>query len=344
MIALPFVSAEIVAQNTKKSLYTLSMSPLFGKKNPTEETVLIVDIENGSVGCALVRRSQVQPPKLFAEIRIQMPLLPTRSAERVLVETEKALREALTRTAATAARMRNNQKLVDVGVVSSAITFVAAPWTSMHSHQGGLGFSIEPLLIELVRREVAAAFGDIPQTFNPTSSAVVHATNSLFEQSPDLLLSTMMGELTELTLLRNGVMSAHATLPLGKHFLLRTLQTHGGLSRAEAESVLSLARRASVETPVEEAFHHAGSTFASQFSDVAKQFDTPVSGILSIAHEPLGEWAARALATHARGDLFNEQTVVQALHTRHLTPFLSAHASRPDLMFMIEALFIDSQR
>lgn len=317
------------------------MSALFGSEAPTDKTVLIVDIENSSVGCALVRASSNKAPKLFAEKRIPLPLLRSISADKLLAHTDKALREAFMHVSTTAARMRHHEKLAPVGVIDSVVVFVAAPWATAQGRQQGLAWRIEPLLINHISAAIIDTFGPLNTTFHATSAATSHATNQLFEIAPDLLISTIGGEVTELTLLQNGVRIAHATMPLGKHFLLRTLQTHAGLSVHEAHSAIRLARTSPIETPHDEALLAAAAHFAREFGHAASTIvETPVAGVLVIAHEPIGEWAARSIATHDIGNVFAEGTQVQALHTHHIGPHLGAHAIRPDLIFMVEALFI----
>ena len=318
------------------------MSGLFSKKKPAEETILIVDIENASVGCALVRLSLGHAPKLFAENRAALPMTHSLNAQHLLAETEKALREALTHASTTAARMRNHPNIGAVGVITSASIFVSPPWTSAKISNNSLSWSIEPALKQMVEKSIRDIFDDIPLTFQAAGSAVAHTTNKLFEQKPDLLLCMITGEVTELALMQNGELAARATVPLGKHFLLRTLQSHAGLSHAEANSMLKLARIA-VETPAEEALFSAGRQYGKELSAAARdmQANIGVQGILVIANEPMGEWAARNLAINESvGELFNEGATVQALHTHHLMPHLAAHAARPDLLFMIEALFV----
>lgn len=319
------------------------MSPLFGKKNPNEETVLVVDVENGSVGCALVRRAPGQLPKLFAETRISLPLLSTFTAHQLLKETEKMLREALVQTSGTAARMRNHPKLGNIGVIGSAHIFVAAPWASARVEDDEFVYTVEPTAANMIATAVRDTFGDVPQSMHAAMAAVMHASERLFGGMPDLLFSSLTGEMTELNIAREGKIVARATMPIGKHLVLRTVQTHGGVSRAEAESALALARHGHSGAPLEEALEVAAHTFATEFSSAAREIKHthPMHGILLVAQEPVGEWAARALATYASTDVFGERTPVQALHSRHVMPHLAAHSARPDLLFMIEALFID---
>jgi hypothetical protein len=317
---------------------------LFGKKTPKDTTVLIVDIENGSVGAALVRVSPGALPKLFSEMRHTLPLMRTFTANDLLAHTIRSLRDVLLHTSMTAARMRNHPSLAHVGQVDRVVVFAAPPWSTMKPGQEGLVSIIEPAFIEQVEQEIAGIFGEVPVGFYPTASAAMNATNILFEESPGLLLSLVGGEITELTMLQDGDLVARATAPTGKHDILRTLQTHAGFTTPEAHSALMLDRTTPIENSVGEALAAAAQHFAEHFTNAARDIHhaTSVYGILVVANEPLGEWAAQQLAHSEQvGSLFGEGTSVQALHTHHLAPHLAAHAARPDLHFMIEALFVD---
>ncbi|MDP4020893.1 MAG: hypothetical protein Q8P58_02540, partial [Candidatus Adlerbacteria bacterium] len=72
------------------------MSPLFGKKKDDGRTILILDVESGSIGGALVRFSSGQQPKVFGETRHPLPLRATYEpqilADLALREVEQVLR------------------------------------------------------------------------------------------------------------------------------------------------------------------------------------------------------------------------------------------------------------
>ena len=51
---------------------------LFGRKKAPEKTILTLDVEQGSVGSALVRISPNEPPRIFGEFRTHLPLGDTR--------------------------------------------------------------------------------------------------------------------------------------------------------------------------------------------------------------------------------------------------------------------------
>ena len=335
------------------------MAGLFSKQAPIGKTVLLIDIENGSVGCALVHLSAQaglsnnvgELPKLFAETRVALPMMRTLDLEKLMKETDVALREALMNTSVTAARMRTHAKLSHIGAIHSGVVFISAPWTAALTggngpagRAGGLDWEIESELQKHVGHAIADAFGDIPISFYATNAAVAHATGHLFKTAPYLLLCTMTGEITELSVLEDGKLAARATIPLGKHFFVRTLSSHAGLSHPEAHSALRLARGSNIETPVEEALHAAGTQFASSFASAARELhtDNAPQGILVVAQEPMGEWLVQMLVgQESLTKTFSQGTTVQALHTHHIMPYLAAHAAKPDIVFMIEALFIN---
>src|SRR5690349_19059259 len=106
---------------------------LFGKK-PDGKTLLVLDIEQGSVGSSLVRLSSSEPPRLFGETRIALKVLPTRDTISLLREVAAGLRTALHHAAQVASRLRNapegknSESLKTIGVVSHSTVFLGAPW------------------------------------------------------------------------------------------------------------------------------------------------------------------------------------------------------------------------
>jgi len=62
-----------------------------------------------------------------------------------------------------------------------------------------------------------------------------------------------------------------------------------------------------------------------------------------IGAEPSGEWFARALAADGSlAELFPDGGEVRALRSHHLTQHIEAHAEVPDLLLMLDTLFVDS--
>ena len=315
-----------------------------GTEKPAGKTVLLLDVENGSVAAGLVRLSAgrqgltSERPRIFGHTRKVLPVLQSLTATSLARAVTKAAHEVLHHTSTIAARMRGSEKLGPLGVASSIEIFLSSPWTAFES-----GWTHEKGLVAGLSEAVEEYFGDTPVSLHPFGKTLASTTHALFPHEGPLLVSTVTGEITEVLLLQNGIIAGRATAPTGHHMLLRTLGSHGGLTEAEARSALHL-------RPVhtEEPFSFVAAHFAREFKDAVQELFTPnrveglnlVRSVYVVAPEPLGEWFAKALQDESLGSLFPEGGVVRALRAHHVAPFLAAHP-RPDLPLMLEALYID---
>ncbi|MDP4020639.1 MAG: hypothetical protein Q8P58_01165 [Candidatus Adlerbacteria bacterium] len=322
------------------------MSPLFGKKKDDGRTILILDVESGSIGGALVRFSPGQQPKVFGETRHPLPLRATYEpqilADLALREVEQVLR----RVAEVAARVRGHQTLSLVGEVGRVVVFLSPPWGALSITNRIL--DPHPFIARL-RQSLEAFFGPVLLTFQPFGLAAAHTTPTIFPSDGHYLLSAISGEVTELILLENEKTNlkivAHATIPFGHHYPLRTLLSHGNISLAEAHSALRLG---TLNTPSHalEALHAAGKEVAGEFASVAGELllHTPARKVIVVAQEPMGEWFARTLAGAGElTKLFPDTGEVRAMRAGNVTPFMAVHTRRPDLPLLLEALFLDSE-
>lgn len=307
---------------------------LWGKKKSPEKTILILDIESGSVGGALVRLSQ-KAPKLFSQRRVHLPLLHTRDSGALMQKVAHTAREVLQNLAEVAARIRTHPKASDLGSISRAAFFFAPPWVALNLTTNKPDFL--PTLVETLRTEAKGLFEDAPLSFHPFASSGLGGVRTLHPDESHILLLSITGEITELLLWGEDRVEGHATLPIGLHTLLRTLMSHGGLSEAEARSALHSAH-------LEEPFVAASAHFAREFYDAAEELlqqSTPRAVI--VIGRDTGEWFARALSNDPSvSELFPEGGTVRSLHVTHLTPYVAAHTPTPDVALMLEALHMET--
>ncbi len=322
--------------------------------------MLLLDVETGSVASGLVRVSEQQAPKLFAENRITLPVPATLDSRKLLHATERAVEEALLHTATTAGRLRTSthtptlqhtssrvrKQVAQAGEVDRAIIVLAAPWSDFTPTKTGSPWTHEPELVARLRRAVQQTFGNIPITIRPLGHVVAETTHRIFEQPGEVLFAAFTGEVLELLLAERGAVRARATVPVGVHTLIRTLQSHAGMSPAEARSVLHLARQHPTGTPATYAapLGAAQARIVSHITDAgAEILRFSLAGqVVVLAPEPAGEWLARALAAEpSLVALFANGASVRALHTHHLKPHLAAHAPSPDLLLLLEAIYAD---
>ena len=303
------------------------------------KTVLILDVENGSVGSALARLSPDKQPKLFGEMRSHAPLGAQVTGALLSSKIKKAASNALRHAGEVAARMRLHPKTTTLGRVDSIAVFLAPPWGKPNLDQGKPDFM--PEMSQYLRNELGAAFEDAPVSFYTSAGTTAFSVRSLFAPEP-CLVCNITGEVSELMRMDNDGVRAHATFPSGSNALLRTLRTHGGLSEAEARSA---ARLPFGTRHIKEPFRAAAGEFAGHFKNAVKELLSPgdILRVRVIGAEPAGEWFARALAAdESLAELFPDGGEVRALRSHHLTEHIEAHAEVPDLLLMLDTLFVDS--
>ena len=320
------------------------MSWLFGgTKKPSGKTVLMLDVENGSVAAGLVRISKDKPPRLFAESRIHTPILRTRGAFDLAESLHEATRKALQHTSLVAARIRGSSRLEGLGDVTEAKVFLHAPWSTLTTHPQGWKWNHEPLMMASLKSAVDSTFATIPSAFYPFANAALDTTNALFEKQDDFLLCTVTGEVAELLLVQGSTFAGRATIPIGVHLPIRTLQSHGNISLAEARSILALSRH-DVPPHYAQSLSAAAAHFTQTFADAAKEIlgNNAIHSILVVGAEPSATWVAKALSenTSSVDNLFTPEAVVRALHAHHLLPHIAVHAPKPDLALLVESVFI----
>lgn len=300
---------------------------MFGKRS-SNKTVLILDIENGSVGSALVKLAPGQAPALFGEHRVMVPLMDTRSAHSLARAVEHAASEALLHQAQVSARLRHHAGALEP--VSRVVMFMAAPWGTPNLAQGRPDFA--PAFGELAPR-IQSLFGDVPTAMHAHASAAVHGLRTAYPHEERALLVSVNGEVTELVLLEDSRVVGHATAPTGLGHVLRTLKSHAGYSEHEARSSLRLGHQS-------EASQAAAAHFAGEFKQAAQElFAGQAHGnVFVLAHEPSAEWFARSLAHKSLAELFPHGGTVRAIRFGHLSPFV-AHSGSRDTHILLDALY-----
>lgn len=300
---------------------------MFGKKS-SDKTVLILDIENGSVGSTLVKLSPGFAPALFGESRIAVPLMDTRSAHSLSRAIEHAASESLLHQSEISARLRHHTQALEP--VSKVIIFMAAPWGTPNLAQGRPDFA--PAFGELEPR-IRSLFGDVPTTLHAHASAAVHGLRTAYPHEEHALLLSVNGEVSELLLLQDTHVVGHATVPTGLGTVLRTLKSHAGMSEHEARSALRLGQ-------VSEASDAAAAHFAGEFKQAARELFAGQSAgsVFVLAHEPSAEWFARSLAHKSLAELFPQGGTVRAMRPAHIAPFV-AHSGSLDTHLLLDALY-----
>ena len=329
------------------------MSLWFGKKKSEKEKIItLLDVENASVGVALVRlptEAQAvlgQAPQLLVQKRIALPVAHTLDAARLVHETEKAVHEVLVYARASATEE-----------VSPVAAFLGAPWSAPSWARPIQNQVVDPLweFEPYVHKSIMHLVQGAPISFYAFGSAAMHAADTAFEHDQAFILCVVTGEVCEILCIQNNTIVARATLPFGVHTLSRTLSSHAGVSLSAARSALHLVDTSSAHKHAGPSWIHeplsvAATHFATHFTEAARELHIdalsgePAHSVLVVAPEPLGELFASILGNNAErlSKLFPNGGVVRALRAHHLVPhFSSAGVAVPDLRLMTEALFIN---
>ena len=300
---------------------------MFGKRS-SDKTVLILDIENGSVGSSLVRLSSGQAPALFGAHRIAVPLMDTRSAHSLSRAIEHAASESLLHQSEVSSRLRHHAGALEP--VSRVVMFMAAPWGTPNLEAGRPDFA--PAFLELEPR-IHSLFGDVPTTLHAHASAAVHGMRVAYPHEERALLLSVNGEVSELLFLEDARVVGHATAPVGLGTVLRTLKSHAGLSEHEARSSMRLNTQS-------EAAEAAAAHFAGEFKEAARELlsGQAAGSVYVLAQEPSAEWFARSLSHRSLAELFPQGGTVRAMRPGHLSAFVAQHGT-PDTHLLLDALY-----
>lgn len=302
---------------------------LFGRKKEEGKTVLVLDIESGSVGAALARLNQDGTLRLMSEMRTHSPIRHTRSAEILAKDALGMLGNSVKKVSEFASTLRHGAEDPSLGRVSGISVFMSPPWGKPNLQTGTPDFV--PHMKDMIRKELSPYF-DITPNFYTGAGAASAAMRALLPYEDKYLLCIVTHEMTELLLIYNGAVAGHATIPHGINLPLRTMKSHGNLSDAEARSALHLGH-------LEEPLLHATESYAKEFKGAARELLDMYAPERAWVISPMGEHFAKTLSHDSLSDLFPQGGVARALKPHHASKHIDMGLSR-DLFLILEALYV----
>ncbi len=316
---------------------------MFGKKKAAPNqgsTVLVLDVESGSVASALLRLSPQSNPTFLAYERQEMPLQPTVHSAKISKDLEHTLQHSLRYISEVAARMRTHAPELGYGTISSATVFLAAPWGVPNLAVRAAEYV--PGIRDYIKEQIQASLGGIPVTFYTSADSIAYGSRALGKHE-DTIAVSLRGELLELLLLNAAGPQAYGTVPLGSRSILRTLQSHGALSTHEARSMLALAQHR--DTSFYEPLLVAGRHLSEHFAEGATLL-LPVgqaTSVLVVGERSLGDWFAKNLAEDPHvSNMFSEDSTVEALHPNHIKELVEV-GNVHDPFLLLEGLFVSDK-
>ena len=317
----------------------------FGRKKPDGKTLLLLDIEQGSVGSALVHLSD-EGPRLFGQMRSHTRILPTRDSKSLLHEVKLAARKAVDHAASLAARLRNatgerSGTLHALGQISGAAAFYGAPWGVPSLSSGSPHFVDE--MQDAIHNMLDEVLPAVPRRSYSAAGALVGGASRVLPHNTYLLVLAG-GEITELIVLKEGAALGYATAPVGRFALARTLRAHG-ISDAEIQSLVRTDAMGALREPLEAASGHWAREVANAASPLMRQ--APVRHVWVVAHGEEGERHATQLAQALEhsdefSSLFPQGGELRALRGHMLGEHVITHAPAADLTLSLQALYGDA--
>ncbi len=314
------------------------MSPLFGKKQ-NGKLLALIDIESGSVGSALAYIEEGKRPRLFSQERRHIKRTPHTE---LFKEVEKELEESLVRLNSVATRMRGALPAEDISRVA---VFLHAPWVGSQVALERVVPQAHEEIVETLRHSARGYFDRIPVSFHSFSVTTTPIIRGIFNNPEESVICSIGSEVTELMLLKDGVLKGHATTPAGFSTIIRTLKAHAGISDAEALSVLNLSQRTR-EHLWAEAINTSLTHFAKELKAAAAQIVTNErpQQIFILSPKGSSDWFARSLTEDASlHELFSPGSTIRGVTEKYVSPHLSGHPARPDVPLMLESLFVDTR-
>jgi hypothetical protein len=219
------------------------------------------------------------------------------------------------------------------------VVFVSAPWTSLNKGETHLEWELDQELLEMLRRKLQHRIAPHRIEYHPVGRSLARGLETIAHEPVLILHAT--GEVSELLIAQEGKVLGRATLPIGIHTVLRTLQSHGGLTFHEAHSALKLAKHPTAGKLYVEPLSAAGDHYASAFLDIAREVitDTGASKIFVVSSHTGADFIARAISQEGSA-LFPHGGSVRALQSHHFEPYVAAHPTNKDVQLMLETLFI----
>ena len=192
-------------------------------------------------------------------------------------------------------------------------------------------------------------------TFHSSALAAFTVTRDLFDDGDQFLLCEIGSEVTELFLVREGILYQSVSLPLGKNFVLRAVLSKSGGNREEIEERITRIASGTLTpealtVPFKEALSYAEALFMAQLEKALALFSdnlTLPSCVYLLTDSPLSNWFAAIFEREAREKFVLAgypfaTTILSLEHVKSL--IIPPSKGTLDVPFAIEALFLHKTR
>ena len=207
------------------------------------------------------------------------------------------------------------------------------------------------LVLQALRQKVRKELGLDNVFFNSFSLAAFDTIRDMYSQKQNFVFIDIGGEMTDVSVARNGVLIETESFPLGKSFLLRTVASELKTESAPALSSFGLYMEDKMtdtgKRKIQGALAHVGEEWSGvlykTLESIATHTTLPAT-IFVIADIPFGKWFSEVIKSKGSGNimLMGEKIETIVINPLVLSKFTTFNPNvDKDAFIITEALFVD---
>ena len=206
-------------------------------------------------------------------------------------------------------------------------------------------------VLQALRQKVRKELGLDNVFFNSFSLAAFDTIRDMYSQKQNFIFIDVGGEMTDVSVVRNGILVETESFPLGKNFLIRTTASELQTENVEALSSFGLYMEDKMASTgkrkIQGALAHVekewGEAFYKTLGSMATHITMPGT-VFIIADIPFGKWFSEVIKSKGSGNimLMGEKIETIIINPLVLSKFATFDLKvDKDAFIVTESLFID---
>ena len=206
-------------------------------------------------------------------------------------------------------------------------------------------------VLQALRQKVRKELGLDNVFFNSFSLAAFDTIRDMYSQKQNFIFIDVGGEMTDVSVVRNGILVETESFPLGKNFLIRTVASELQTESVEALSSFGLymkdkmanAGKSKIQSALAHVEEEWGEAFYKTLGSIATHITIPGT-VFIIADIPFGKWFSEVIRSKGSGNimLMGEKIETIVINPLVLSKFATFDLKvDKDAFIITESLFID---
>lgn len=205
-------------------------------------------------------------------------------------------------------------------------------------------------MIEALEKKMTHALRPKKVLFHSFPLVVFAVLRDVVSDKRDFLLLDVSGEVTDVALIKQGVIEEIVSFPFGKNFLFRRLASTFGVPPEQAITLFNLQQKGkadqSAAKKIIEVLDQAGVDWTNEFSKAMRSFTSGIAlphHVFFTADSDVGEWFAKCIAKEEWGQftIADQQFDVRLIEQTILNEFVGYTPKLPhDVFLALLAAFV----